>query len=417
MSVYNLMRTGSSGMAAQGNRLGTVADNIANVNTVGYKAAEAQFSSLVLSPTSSEYTSGGVVTDVRYDISAQGNLQFTNSLTDLAVNGNGFFFVETPGGEAGLTRAGSFVADGNGNLVNAAGYRLMGYPVQPGGNTVVANGTAGLEPVSIVGQTLEATPSTSGTLRVNLPSNAEIVAPASLPSLNLLGGEYSAKSSLVAFDGLGNEVIVDAYFTKTAASSWEVSVFRNSDADPLTVFPYGSAPLATQSLTFDATSGLMTSSPLVSFAIPGGLPFELDLEGSTQLAADYSVLDVDVDGNAPSGVANLEFTEDGFVYAVFENGARKPTYRIPLGTVISPDRLLPKPGNIYWLTADSGDLQVGFPSDSSFGSIVSGALEGSTVDLASELTTMIEAQRNYTANSKVFQTGSELLDVVVNLKR
>ncbi|KUO58528.1 MAG: flagellar biosynthesis protein FlgE [Alphaproteobacteria bacterium BRH_c36] len=417
MSVYNLMRTGTSGMAAQGNRLGTVADNIANVNTVGYKAAEAQFSSLVLNSTTSEYTSGGVVTDVRYGISAQGNLQFTNSSTDLAVNGSGFFFVETPGGEAGLTRAGSFVPNGDGSLVNAAGYRLMGYPVQAGGNTVVANGTAGLEPVSVVGQSLAATPSTSGTLRVNLPSNADIVAAGSLPSDNVLGGDYSAKSSLVTFDGLGNEVIVDAYFTKTGAAAWEVAVYRNSDADPATLFPYASAPLATQTLSFNPAAGTLTGASTVSFTVPGGSPLNLDLSGTTQLAADYSVLDVEVDGNAPSGVASLEFTEDGFVYAVFENGARKPTYRIPLGNVISPDRLLPKAGNVFWLTSDSGDLKVGFPADSGFGSIVSGALEGSTVDLASELTTMIEAQRNYTANSKVFQTGSELLEVVVNLKR
>jgi flagellar hook protein FlgE len=113
----------------------------------------------------------------------------------------------------------------------------------------------------------------------------------------------------------------------------------------------------------------------------------------------------------------VEFASDGTVYAVYEDGSRVGAYRIPLATVPSPDNLYPRAGNVYETTAASGGYQVGFPEMSGFGSIASGALEGSNVDIGTELTAMIEAQTSYTANSKVFQTGSELLDVLMNLKR
>jgi flagellar hook protein FlgE len=102
---------------------------------------------------------------------------------------------------------------------------------------------------------------------------------------------------------------------------------------------------------------------------------------------------------------------------VFQNGARIATYRIPLGNVASPDNLEPLAGNVFAPSVDSGDLQIGFAGNGGLGTVEAASLEQSTVDLASELTAMIESERNYTANSKVFQTGSELMDVVVNLKR
>lgn len=416
MSVYGLMRTGASGMAAQGNRLGSVADNIANVNTTGYKRASTEFSTLVLGENLSEYQSGGVETDVRYAISRQGNLQSTSSVTDLAINGQGFFLVEN--GEAiSLTRAGSFVPDGDGLLVNAAGMQLLGYPVQTGGNTVVANGTAGLEPVSVTGLSLVASPTTAGALTVNLSASAPIVAPANLPSANAATAEFAAKSSLVTFDNLGNEVLVDIYFARVGPSDWEVAIYETAGATPGSGFPYASPALDVQAMPFDPLNGALAGPVVSSFTVPGGSAIDLDFAGTTQLAADFAVLDVEVNGNAPSAVENVEFSKDGYVYVVFESGARQPAYRVPVATVASPDRLQPLAGNLFGLTVDSGDLRVGFPGESGFGALESGALEASNVDLATELTTMIESQRNYTANSKVFQTGSDLLDVLVNLKR
>ena len=127
MSLYGVMRTGVSGMNAQSSRLSTVADNIANSSTNGYKRASTEFASMLINSGSGEYTSGGVNTRVRYNVSEQGNLSYTTSVTDLGIAGNGFMIVTDGNGTPFLTRAGSFVPDGSGNLVNAAGFYLMGY--------------------------------------------------------------------------------------------------------------------------------------------------------------------------------------------------------------------------------------------------------------------------------------------------
>ena len=164
MSLFGVMRTGVSGMSAQSNKLSTVSDNIANVNTTGYKRASTEFSSLILKSGSGNYDSGAVETTVRYAISDAGNLQFTTSTTDLAVQGNGFFVVQDPQGNSFLTRAGAFVPDSQGNLVNAAGFKLMGYNIQNGATpTVAANGFSGLQVVNVNQMTLQASPSTKAT--------------------------------------------------------------------------------------------------------------------------------------------------------------------------------------------------------------------------------------------------------------
>lgn len=418
MSVSGLMRTGASGMAAQGGRLATVADNVANARTTGYKRASTEFSALVLGNGNQglAYAPGGVESTTRYGISQQGILEFSTSNLDLAVSGKGFFLVQDPGENIALTRAGSFALDGDGNMVNAAGFSLLGYPIIPGEQSVVVNGTAGLEKVSIRDVSLQAKPSLTAEMSVNLPSNEDVVAAGSLPSDNVITSTETAKTSIVTFDNLGNETVLDIYFTKTAAEVWEVSVFEAAEATNGT-FPYGTGPLVTDTLTFDATSGALDAgSPTsVTIPVPGGQNMTFDLEDATQLATDYTILDVAVDGNAPAEASNMEITDDGLVLAIFNNGTRVPTARIPLGSVVSPDQLAPQAGTTFGITSESGDLVVGLPGSGSLGSLVSGALEGSTVDLATELTTMIESQRNYTANSRVFQTGSDLLDVLVNL--
>jgi flagellar hook protein FlgE len=124
-----------------------------------------------------------------------------------------------------------------------------------------------------------------------------------------------------------------------------------------------------------------------------------------------------MNGNAASEVDRLSINKDGTVSAIYKNGSQVAAYRIPLGTVTSVDMLRPLPGNVYSVTNDSGNMQVNYAGDAGLGTLSSGALEQSTVDLASELTIMIEAQNSYTANSKVFQTGAELMDVLVNLRR
>jgi len=417
MSLYGMMRTGVSGMNAQANRLSTVADNIANSSTNGYKRANTEFSTLIVPSTQGSYNSGGVTTTVRNAISTQGVLQYTTSITDLAINGNGFFVVQNTSGQPYLTRAGSFVLDGDGKLVNAAGFQLMGYSYANGVPSATANGYAGLEPITIKQPELVATPSRNGLFAGNLPLDAEIVNAGETAGDNTSISKYTAKTSLVAYGNRGEEILLDVYFTKTADDTWEVAVFDRADAAPNTSFPYASGPLVEETLTFDPTTGKLTGTDAITIPVPGGDNLELDLSGLTQLGAGFEVQDAKVDGTPPTSIEGIEISADGIIYAQYSDGSFKPLYRIPLANVPSPDQLQVLSGNVFAESADSGAVRIGFANSNGLGEIASGALENSNVDIAEELTSMIESQRNYTANSKVFQTGSDLMELLVNLKR
>ena len=185
-------------------------------------------------------------------------------------------------------------------------------------------------------------------------------------------------------------------------------------------FPYTAAPRSRRvNLTFDATTGGLTpaSPQAITVTVPNGQTLNIDISNTSQLATTYQVLTANIDGNAPSAAELVEITKDGTIYAVYGNGTRTPVFRIPLATVNSPDNLEQLTGNVFQETQSSGDVVVGLPETANFGSILSGTVEESTVDLATELTIMIDSQRSYSANSKVFQTGSELMDVLINLKR
>lgn len=419
MSLYGMMRTGVSGMNAQANKLSAVSDNIANSDTTGYKDAEAEFSTLVIPSTNGNYASGSVNTIVRNSIDKQGDIKGTTSDTDLAIQGSGFFVVQDASGQPFLTRAGSFVPDAAGNLVNASGFTLLGYDYSNGTPATTANGYAGLVPVNVNQNDITAEPSTDGVFTSNLPSGATAVAAADLPSTNATGAAYTNKTSLVAYDNLGNEKLVDIYFTKTADNTWEVTAYDNSAASAGTGFPYSSGPLATTQLDFDGTTGKLTgaSNTELTLTVPNGQAMTIDMSDMSQLAADFDPSAAAVNGHAPSKMKGVTIGTDGTVSAQFDNGDIKPLYKIALADVSSPDNMETLPGNVFLPTQDSGNVQLGFASSGSLGKIQSGALESSTVDLGTELTEMISSQRSYTANSKVFQTGSDLLNILVNLQR
>lgn len=410
MSLYGTMRTGVSGMNAQANRLSTVADNIANSSTVGYKKASVQFSSMILPSTGGSYNSGGVETDVRYSISSQGTFSYTTSTTDMAINGDGFFVVTGSDGTPYLTRAGSFVPQDDGTLKNTAGYTLMGYKYDSSADpTIVVNGFDGLEPVDLSGSGISAVATTEAVLNVNLPNSYPSTAP---------GNEV--KTSLKVFDSQGSSRLVEFTYRKVDANEWQVSAV--GPGVPANLIDDGAVPPNNFiTLQFD-TDGKLLSAPtidLLTFDIDGAEvpPVTLEIGTTTQLASPFSVEKGDANGNAASKVKGYEIDEAGIVSLAYENGDLVPQYRVALASVQSPDELNPVAGNLYTQSSSSGVIVMGYAGSSGFGSIISKALEDSNVDVAEELTAMIESQRNYTANSKVFQTGSELMEVLVNLKR
>lgn len=429
MGLYSSMRTSASGMNAQSNRISSVADNIANSNTTGYKRSSIEFSTMVLSQGGGDYQSGSVNSQTQYYITQQGAQLPTSRWSNASINGSGFFVVQDAGGQTYFTRAGAFVpTEGDGYLENAAGMRLMGYPIMNGQlPPPVLNGTAGLQTITLSSLALQSTPSTAGTFKSNLPINQDdgtatpaVTVGANLPSSNLnTATPTKGPTSMQVIDNVGNLRVLDIYATRTGADTWEIAVFDSSGrASGADFFPYSAASaLGDVELQFDSSGNLDMSGPTsLTLNIINGAPFTLDLSTMSAKAAPYAP-DAKANGNAPSAVKEFDIAEDGTLYAVYETGARVATYKIPLADVPSPDKMSVQPGVVFLATQGSGDFTVGFAQEGGFGRIDGYSVEQSTVDLASELTTMIEAQRNYTANSKVFQTSAELMDVLVNLQR
>jgi flagellar hook protein FlgE len=301
----------------------------------------------------------------------------------------------------------------------------LGYSLAAGAAGAVANGSAGLVPVNVGSSALTATPTTAGTFAANLPSSSTpVVAPANLPSSNTAPVTFTDKTSIVTYNDLGTPVTLDIYMTNTSTAgnppTWEMAVYNQADAASGGGFPYTNGgtpdtPLATQTLTFDPTSGAITSPSSVAIPIPGGQTLNLDVSGMTQLDAAYTPTTATANGNAPSGVTGVSIAADGTMSAVYGNGATVPIFDIPLGNVSSPDSLVPISGNVWQANTLSGDVVYGTPGQGGLGSLKSSTLELSTTDLATQLTNMIQAQSGYEANSKVFQTSSSLLSELVNM--
>lgn len=409
MSIFGTMKTAVSGMNAQANRLSTVGDNIANSNTTAYKKVTTAFSSFVLPSTEGSYNSGGVQTSVVNSISQQGALVSTSSTTDLAISGDGFFYVQDPTGANYYTRNGSFsiqqTADGKSTLINSAGFTLLAAP-----DAAAAGDPGQYQPILVEADKLTKVASTAATVNANFNSNAAV------------GDTFSSTVSFYEAN-YGSKGIFTVTYTKTAANTWTADITTDTALDaPAYATPVAAGgAVGTLTLTFDPTTNKIDT-------IAGGTPasstdqtttlagIKFDMTKVTELASD-SFSKIAANGSASSSLEDVRVDKDGTVYAVYANGTKKALGVVGLATFASPDELEVSTGNVYSATSGSGNATFGIPQQAGVGTIVSGSLEASNVDLANELTEMIEAQRTYTANSKVFQTGADILDVLVNLKR
>ncbi len=410
MSILN---TAVSGMQGNTNWLTTIAQNVANANTPGYKNVETYFSSLVAAAQNSQVQYDGVTTSTRALNGLQGQVQQTTTTTDLAVQGTGYFIVSDSNNNIFLTRDGSFVPDAAGDLVNSAGYFLLGSPAGQSGVTL--NSLSGLVRINVSNAADTSVPSTAATMVANLPSAAPTVAGA-LPSANNAASQYTKETSLVAYDNLGASHTINFYFSKTGSNTWEVDAFDSANAATGGGFPYSSGPLATQTLTFDPNSGAITSGSPLALTVPGGQTLTVDLSQTTQLAANFSVPSTNINGSAPGTISGVNIAQDGTLSFEYDNGFTAPAYKIPLAKVASPDNLSSVLGDAFRTNPQSGAPQVGVAGSGGLGAINSSSLEGSTVDLATELTNMVQAQSSYEANSKVFQAGAKILDVLNNIQ-
>jgi flagellar hook protein FlgE len=428
MSILGAMYAAVSGLGAQSTKLGAISDNIANTSTTGYKRVEVEFASLVTEQVSRRsYSAGGVAGNVRRRVDAQGILQATGSSTDIAINGDGFFVVsDTQNANpqqdlTALTRAGSFTTDDQGFLRNAAGYYLMGFALNPDGTTVNPNpardALADVEPVNVAGINFTGAPTTEVTFAGNLPAQLANGTPGAPISTQI---QY--------FTELGNSGTLTLQWTPSSdgvANHWNLQIYDSETGG-------GTTAIYDDIVTFNDT-GAAAGSPSAIPGVAGGvLPLTVngglqgldldigdvnDASGITQFAGEYVPTKINKNGALFGVVSRVEVSEDGIITAIFNNGVRRPIYKIPIAVVQNPNGLSARDGTAFDQSRDSGALYLWDAGVGPAGKTAGNSLERSNVDIAQELTNMIETQRTYSTNAKVIQTSDEMLDELTRLKR
>ncbi|MGD9814990.1 MAG: flagellar hook protein FlgE [Hyphomonadaceae bacterium] len=438
MSIYTALRAGVSGLTANSSALAVISDNIANVNTVGYKRSGVDFSALVNAQNSATtYNAGGVLPLTRQQISLQGSLEQSRSTTDLAITGDGFFIVSTNsqqlsnGGSVLFTRAGSFTIDAEGFMVNAQGLFLQGWPVNSDGSVVSSpTSLSAIEPVNIAGVGGLAEPTANVGINANLTSGQPEYAGAQgvYDPGDLATGTITPhfESSLEVYDSLGAPRSVAFGFLKTGPNTWAVEAYARPNTN-ITGGALTGGLLASGTLSFntDGTVASVSGSIASAFSIPWAAQtgaatqnITLDLQtGMTQFANSYGVTSVTADGVPPGDLVGLVLEGDGFLTAQFSNGRARALYQIPLATFLNPNGLKADVGGAFRTTLESGLYNINSSNAGGAGRIVSGALEASNVDLAAEFTNLITTQRAYSASSRIITTADEMLEELLRIKR
>ena len=433
MSLHSALYAGVSGLGAQSSAMATVADNITNVNTVGYKGMATEFRSLVTDGgLSSSYSAGGVTAATQSLISKQGLLQASSSQTDLAIDGAGFFVVrlgDSPGAEVAFTRAGSFKPDLQGYLRNTSGFYLQGWRLDAAGNYTDTGNLNALEPVRLSELTGSAAPTSRLQMRANLQSDAPVFA-GTYAAGDMAAGTAAPQfqRSFDIYDAQGQAHRISVAFLKTAANQWSAEVF----AVPATDVAAPGGLLASGNVRFnpDGSLNLAGSSPALMGAFTpswsngaGAQPIDLQfgseggLDGLTQFGGQSALINSSVDGGLLGNIASIEVDERGIVSAVFEDGTARKVYQLPVATFQNPDGLSRLTGNAFAVSSASGSVAINPPGALGAGQIASATLEASNVDLAQEFTNMIRFQRAYSASSKIITTVDDMLQELSNLKR
>ncbi len=425
---------GLSGLNASSRALDTIGNNIANSGTVGFKHSTTVFADVfaasLVGAGAAPIGLGAKVATVAQQFT-QGNISVTNNPLDLAINGGGFFEVQTVAGDPLYTRNGQFQLDKSGYVVNADGLRLMGYAADANG--AISAPTTALrlfDPAS----SSDAAPQATGTsvsaagveANINLDSREAEPANAFDPAdTSPAADTYNKSTAVTVYDSLGNPHIYSLYFVKTATTNeWEVyATVSNPAGAAVDVTALG----LVDTLTFETDGSLPAGYTPPSITISdtdlgyaGGvdaMTFPLDFTGSTQYGASFTVNSLVQDGFTSGKLAGFSIGNDGIILGRYTNGQSKNLGQVVLASFRNPQGLQPLGNNVWMATSMSGPVMEGTPGSSGqHGPIQSAALEDSNVDLTKELVDMITQQRAYQANAQTIKTQDSILQTLVNLR-
>ncbi|MFA5041581.1 MAG: flagellar hook-basal body complex protein [Bdellovibrionales bacterium] len=461
MSLFSALNVAISGLDAQSASIGNISDNLANASTVGYKTIGTTFSSLVTSSTAASNSPGGVSATPDYQNSTQGTIAATDTTTNLAISGDGCFVVTTASSDSAgqtafsgsvyYTRCGDFTLDKDGYMVNSAGYYLEGYPIT--GSSV---DTSSVTPIQISSLLDNPEATTAVTYVANLPASAS--------------NYTSTASTIDVYDALGSTHQTSVTWETTGVTNQWLATVRIEDAGGISgtdVYNYkatflvdfnSSAPAGTVNLITGQSSGYYLSTdvtealttdlgaPAVStdttgdsaivylgdvdggstgnLIFPGAGTQTINLNlgnydlatGLTQYAnasSTVSVSSISQDGLGEGSYSSIAIDTDGIVSINYTNGSTRKIYQIPVATFNSPENLQRGTGGVYSATIASGTANLHLAGNNGSGTIKSSSLEDSTVDIASEFTTMIEAQQVYSANAKIVSSVNSMLNTII----
>lgn len=420
---------GLSGLNSSAKALDTIGNNIANANTVGFKASTTQFADVFAASLNGSGASpiglGTKIASVTQQFT-QGNISTTNNPLDIAINGGGFFQMDDGQGGTLYSRNGQFQLNKDGFIVNAEGLQLKGIMAV---NGVVASGSPN-SPLRLFdpSQSLTGSPQATGTsiagtgVQANINLDSRVGIPATSPFNYADPTSYNQSTAVTIYDSLGNPHTQSMYFVKTAANTWDV---YSTVTNPAGATPTFSNLGLTGSLTFN-TAGQITSAPLAVSVTPAQLgyagavspmSFNLSFAGSTQFGSPFAVNTLVQDGFAAGSLVGFKIGSDGTVLGNYTNGQTQVIGQAVLAAFRNPQGLQPLGNGVWAQTPETGPAILGTPGSSGqFGVFQSGGVEDANIDLTAELVNMITQQRVYQANAQSIKTMDSILQTLVNLR-
>jgi flagellar hook protein FlgE len=425
--AVNVLQTGVSGLRTEREAVDVVGDNLANVNTPGFKRQRSGFEDVFMGDPGAGTGAGSRMEDVS-QVFTQGTLTQTGNPTDLALNGDGFFVVG--GSVNGVTgtffsRAGTFHFDPSGQLVDPQGLRLMGRSALPDGTLQAA-----ITPLTVPTAALPAQKTSQFDMVLNLDAAHAAQSVPFDPQNPSETATYG--SSVQVFDSLGAPHDLDVYFNKLGDNQWEYRVLVDGkDLNPTQ--PGVNVEVGNGTLTFNGDGALQTLAPTqpISVDFQGAAPGQTiavdfgtaiddggsGLNGATQFGMPSGLSSQGQDGYPSGSLSGVKVGSDGLVQAQFSNGRSLDIGQVQVATFRAPDGLARAGNNLWMDTKASGAAVLGGPGSGGRGSVSEGAIENSNVDIGEEMVSMIQHQRAFSANSKVIAAADDLLSQLMQIKR
>ncbi|MBD66429.1 MAG: flagellar hook protein [Halobacteriovoraceae bacterium] len=427
MGILSSFNVGVSGLRAAGSSMSVIGDNIANAGTFGFKGSRAEFQDMLSSSLKGidggdQIGSGTKLAHVTPKFT-QGSINRTESVTDLAINGNGFFAVDAGNAGKGFTRDGSFHFNKDGELINGDGFQVLGFQANDNGEITRKQG-----PIKLGSTTIPATPTSKIDMSMNLDSRANV------QQFDINNPEKTSNfnTSIAVYDNVGTQRLITVYFNKAADGQWNYhATVPGEDAQGGT--PGQLVEMGKGKLVFDQNGKLQeeiveTNSFNFNKGAAPNQKIEFNFgeslkEGGdgysaiTQYGSDSSISRHTQDGSSAATLSSLSFNDEGILSASYDNGELRNIAQIAVAKFENNEGLFKMGKNLFKETKKSGQAAMGNPGVDGRGQVLAKSIELSNVDIADEFISLMGAQRNFQANTKTITTADKMLQEVLNLKR